>query len=169
VAKNLTVIDNLCTEPYTLYSGGKTVDKSTKEALKRKIIAKLAAPTLCVLATVTEDGKPWARYVTPFADDNLTIWLATFANSRKISQIQNNSEVHLTTGVTDPRIPMPYLQIQGKAEILTDSETKKAVWSDYLTRIFSGPDDPNYIVCRITPYHVEWQDSGPKPPEIWEP
>ena len=84
------------------------MDDSSKEALKRKIIAKLAAPTLCVLATMTEDGKPWARYVTPFADDNLTIWMATFANSRKIAQIHKNPEVHLTTGVTDAAIAMPY-------------------------------------------------------------
>ncbi len=145
------------------------MDNPSREALKRKIIAKLVAPTLCVLATVTEDGKPWARYVTPFADDNLTIWMATSANSRKISHIRRNSEVHLTTGVTDPRIAMPYLQIQGKAEILTDEETKRALWSKFLTGIFSGPDDPNYVVCRITPYRIEWQDSGANPPEVWEP
>jgi general stress protein 26 len=145
------------------------MDSPSKQALKKKIIAKLTAPTLCVLATVTEDGKPWARYVTPFADDNLTIWLATFANSRKIPQIRKNPEVHLTTGVTDPRVPMPYLQIQGRAEILDDSETKKAVWSDFLSRAFSGPDDPNYVVCRITPYRIEWQPEGPGAPDVWEP
>jgi general stress protein 26 len=145
------------------------MDTSSRDALKKKIVAKLAAPTLCVLATVTEDGKPWARYVTPFADDNLTIWLATSANSRKIGHMQKNPEVHLTTGVTDPRIAMPYLQIQGRATILTDDETKKAVWSDYLRRVFSGPDDPNYVVCRITPYRIEWQPEGPGTPEVWEP
>jgi general stress protein 26 len=145
------------------------MDDSSKQTLKRKILAKLTAPTLCVLATVTEDGKPWARYVTPFADDNLIIWMATFANSRKIAQIRRNPEVHLTTGVTDARIAMPYLQIQGRAEILTDQETKKAAWSEYLTQIFSGPDDPNYVVCKITPYRIEWQPEGPGTPEVWEP
>ncbi len=146
------------------------MNDTSKEALKRKIIAKLAAPTmLCVLATVAEDGKPWARYVTPFADDNLTIWLATFAKSRKVAHIRKNPEVHLTTGVTDPRIPMPYIQIQARADILTDDETRKAVWSDLAARLFSGPDDPNYVVCRITPYRIEWQESAPTPPEVWEP
>ena len=145
------------------------MDNQSKEALKRKIIAKLSAPTLCVLATVTEDGKPWARYVTPFADENLTIWLATFANSRKIERVRKNAEVHLTTGVADARIDMPYLQIQGRADILTDEGTKKAVWSEYLARIFSGPDDPNYVVCRISPYRIEWQPSGSGAAEVWEP
>jgi general stress protein 26 len=141
----------------------------SRDELRRKIHAKLSQPTLCALATVTEDGKPWVRYVTPFADENLTLWMATFASSRKIAQIGNNPEVHLTTGITDQKIPMPYLQIQAKAEILTDQETKDAVWSDYLSRTFSGPKDPNFVVCRITPYRIEWQESGPTPPEVWEP
>jgi general stress protein 26 len=64
---------------------------------------------------------------------------------------------------------MPYLQIQARAEILTDQETKKAVWSDYLANIFSGPDDANYVVARITPYRIEWQPGGSLPPEVWEP
>lgn len=142
---------------------------SSKEALKKKIVAKLAAPTLCVLATITEEGKPWARYVTPFADNNLTIWLATSAGSRKVAQIRKNPEVHLTTGVFDPHIAMPYLQIEARADILDDQETKKAVWSDYLTRVFSGPDDPDYVVCRITPYRIEWQPESRGTPEVWEP
>jgi len=145
------------------------MDKASKEALQRKILAKLTGHTLCVLATMTEDGKPWARYVTPFADENLTIWLATFANSRKVGHIRRNPEVHLTTGVTDIQGTMPYLQIQAKAEILTDQETKKAVWSDYLANIFTGPDDRNYVVARITPYRIEWQPTGNTPPEVWEP
>jgi general stress protein 26 len=141
----------------------------TKEELKRKILGKLSQPTLCALATVTEENKPWVRYVTPFADSNLTLWLATFVNSRKIGHIHRNPEVHLTTGVTNQEIAMPYLQIEGRAEILSDAETKKAVWFDYLARAFTGPDDPNYVVCKIVPYRIEWQEPEPVSPQVWEP
>jgi general stress protein 26 len=61
-----------------------------------------------------------------------------------------------------------YLQIQGRAEIITDEETKKAVWNAHLENIFSGPDDPNYCVCKITPYRIEYQGMGMVPPEVWE-
>jgi len=52
--------------------------------LKKKILAKLTGPTLCALGTLTDDGKPWVRYVTPFADSGIyspgrttpTIWSA---------------------------------------------------------------------------------------------
>ena len=137
--------------------------------LKQKIFGKFNGPTLSTLATITEDGKPWARYVTPFADENLTFWMATFINSRKVAQIKKNPEVHLTTGVSDPETAESYLQIQGRAEILTDEETKKAAWFDHLAQIFSGPEDPNYCVCKITPYRIEYQGMGMQPPEVWEP
>jgi general stress protein 26 len=143
--------------------------QAANQDLKQKIIAKLSGPTLCALATMTEDGKPWVRYVIPFADENMTLWMATFINSRKVNQIKRNSEVHLTTGVVALETAESYLQIQGKAEILTDQATKTAVWNDYLKRIFTGPDDPNYAVCKIKPYRIEYQGMGMVPAEIWEP
>jgi general stress protein 26 len=140
-----------------------------KQEIKGKILSKFTGPTLCALATVTEDGKPWVRYVTPFADEHLTLWMATFVHSRKVGQIRNNSEVHLTTGVASMEKAESYLQIQGRADILSDAATKKAVWTDHLKGIFSGPDDPNYAVCKVTPYRIEYQGMGMVPPEIWEP
>jgi general stress protein 26 len=136
--------------------------------LKEKILAKVNKPTLSALATITEDGKPWVRYVTPMADENLTFWMATFIHSRKVAQIRKNPEVHLTVGVSDVETAESYIQVQGKAEILTDPETKRTVWFDQLKNIFSGPDDPNYCVCKITPYRIEYQTMGPVAPEVWE-
>ena len=141
---------------------------SPNQELKKKILAKLTGPTLCALGTLTEDGKPWVRYVTPFADEDLTLWMATFLGSRKVAQIKKNPEVHLTTGVATMETAESYLQIQGRAEILTDEKTKKTVWFDHLKNIFSGPDDPNYVVCKITPYRIEYQSMGMVPPEVWE-
>ena len=131
-------------------------------------MSKIKVPTLSVLSTVTEQGKPWGRYVTPFADESLTLWMATFVHSRKVGQIKKNPEVHITTGVTEIEGAESYMQIQGRAEILTDDETKKSVWFDHLANIFSGPDDPNYCVCKITPYRIEYQAMGMADPEIWE-
>jgi general stress protein 26 len=142
--------------------------QAANQELKKKILPKLTGPTLCALATMTEDGRPWVRYVTPFADENLTLWMATFLGSRKVAQIKKNPEVHLTTGVAVMETAESYLQIQGRAEILTDEKTRKTVWFDHLKNIFSGPDDPNYVVCKITPYRIEYQSMGMVPPEVWE-
>jgi general stress protein 26 len=137
-------------------------------ALKEKILEKLKEPTLASFATVAEDGKPWTRYVVVKADEELNIWFATFLNSRKALQIAKNPEVHLTLGVNDPQTAVSWLQVQGRAELLEDTETKNAVWYDMLSSIFNGPDDPNYVVCKIKPYRIEYYMMNMPKPEIWE-
>ena len=137
--------------------------------LKGKIRDKMLQPTLSVLATITEDGKPWVRYVTPIMDDSLVVRFATFLHSRKVGHIKSNPEVHLATGVTAPETAESYLQIQGRAVIKSDPEMKKAMWSDQLKRYFTGPDDPNYCVCEIVPYRIEYMSMTSMAPEVWEP
>jgi general stress protein 26 len=136
--------------------------------LKEKIMARLTGPTLCALATVTTDGLPWVRYVMFGADENLTLWGATFASSRKAADIRRNPEVHVTTGAKDMETAQSFLQIQARAEILTDAASKKAMWTDYLKGHFSGPDDPEYVVCKLTPYRIEHHTMDASPPEAWE-
>ena len=137
-------------------------------ALEEKILEKMSVHTLASFATVTEDGTPWTRYVVVKADEELNIWFATFLNSRKALQITKNPEVHLTLGVNDPQTAVSWLQVQGRAELFEDAETKKSVWYDMLSSIFSGPDDPNYVVCKIKPYRIEYYMMNMPKPEIWE-
>ena len=138
------------------------------DELKKKILDKMRELTLASLATVTEDGKPWARYVVVKADENMNIWFATFKTSRKVRQISANPDVHLLLGVTDLPKAASWVQIQGRAEILDDAKTKNAVWYSMLEPMFSGPDDPNYRVCKVTPYRIEYFAMNRQQPEVWE-
>lgn len=135
--------------------------------VKEKVLAGMKKPGLASLATITEDGKPWVRYVTTAAGDDLTIRFATFLGSRKVAQIRNNPEVHLAAGVTDLESTDYYLQIQGLASINTDEDVKKSFWMDQFFTYFSGPDDPNYCVCEIKPYRIEVQGMAGSPPDVW--
>jgi general stress protein 26 len=121
------------------------------------------------LATVTEDGKPWVRYVMTVGNDDLEIRVATFAGARKVKQIAQNPEVHLTCGVIDPRKMAPYLQIQGRARYTTEQAEREAFWSDMLKPYFSGPEDPNYGLVVVVPYRIEYWAMGQREPEVWEP
>ena len=89
---------------------------STEERIKDII----KQPQLSALATVTSDGKPWVRYVMTLADDEMTLRLATFVGARKVKQIEENPEVHITCGITNPVEMKPYLQIQGVAGFTTE-------------------------------------------------
>jgi len=135
--------------------------------LQERIGVILKQPQLAALATITEDGKPWVRYVMTLADDDLLIRCATFVAARKVKQIKKNPEVHLTCGVTNPNEMVPYLQIQGKASLTTEKEARHGFWTDMLAPIFDGPDDPKYGVLEITPYRIEFCSPGNYEPEVW--
>lgn len=136
--------------------------------LTQRIFKIIQKPHLAVLATINEEGKPWVRYVTPSATEDLTLRFATFTKSRKVAQINKNNEVHLTCGVTDPSQAEDYLQIQGRAEFSTNQHDKDICWFDNLSSIFNGPDDPNYAVIIVKPYRIELWNMKSFEPEVWE-
>lgn len=136
--------------------------------LKAKILDKMRELTLASFGTVTEEGKPWVRYVAIKSDEDMNLWFATFKTSRKVRQVAANPDVHLLLGVNDLPTAASWLQIQGRAEVLQDAETKDAVWYSMLEPMFSGPDDPNYVVCKIVPYRIEYYTMNRQKPEVWE-
>jgi general stress protein 26 len=136
--------------------------------LKDRILDLVKVPCLAGFSTITKDGKPWVRYVRTFASDDLTFRFSSFVNARKVAQIESNPEVHLTCGITHLTDLTPYLQIQGHAEFTTDREARHAFWSDALSAVFKGPDDPNYGVVVVRPYRIEFCRVGVLEPEVWE-
>lgn len=135
--------------------------------LKERIGSILQQPQLTGLATVTDDGKPWVRYVMTVADEDLSIRCATFVTARKVKQIEHNPEVHLTCGITNPEEMAPYVQIQAKAQLDTSKDARHGFWTEMLAPIFDGPDDPKYGVLVMTPYRIEYCTPGSYEPEVW--
>ena len=86
--------------------------------LQQRILDIVHKPQLAALATVTEQNNPWVRYVVAVGDGSLVIRCGTFVESRKVKQIENNPNVHLTCGVTSLQEMQPYLQIQGLNKVL---------------------------------------------------
>ena len=137
--------------------------------MQEQIFNKMSGLNLWSLATVVDGSKPWVRYVSPTrVDQDLTIWVATFAGSRKVAQIRENPEVHLTMGMTEVAMEGSFIQVQAKAQVLTDQATKEGAWSEHLAQIFSGPDDPNLAVLKLSPYRVEMVQIGQMEPKVWE-
>ena len=93
-------------------------------ALESRIYAIIDRPHLACLATLTEQGKPWVRYVMPWATPDLVLRMATFLDSRKVDQIKQCPDVHLTCGVGDPMRAKAYLQIQGRGTVSSTVEDR---------------------------------------------
>ncbi len=138
-----------------------------EEDLKARILEVMKPFRLTSLATVTDEGNPWVRYVMTRGNDDMKLRTATFVNARKVAQINRNPEVHLTTGITNPMVVSPYLQIQGRAFLTKEEVERHAFWDDILAPIFSGPDDPKYGILIVVPYRIEYCVPGTFEPEVW--
>ncbi|MBN1423262.1 pyridoxamine 5'-phosphate oxidase family protein [Candidatus Fermentibacteria bacterium] len=136
--------------------------------LRARIRQKLGGAQLVNLATVSEGGRPWVRYVTAVTEDDLTMRIATFATSRKASHIARFPEVHISCGVSSLAEAQDYLQIQATARVSTDEVDRLRIWHDGLKVYFSGPDDPNLAVLVVKPYRIELQSMASMNPEVWE-
>jgi general stress protein 26 len=121
------------------------------------------------VATITADGKPWVRYVMGKSDKDLNIRFCTHGQSRKVAQMRNDPNVHISFGVTDLETANNWMQVQGTAEVSTDAVELDSFWFDDLNNYFSGPDDPNYCVVIVRPSRIELGTMGKATPEVWEP
>jgi general stress protein 26 len=136
---------------------------------KQRILAVLRQGHgfLASLATVTENGEPWVRYVTGTIRDDMTIRVATSLQSRKVAHVQAKPHVHLICGNIDPSVDAPYFQIQGTAEIATDMEEKQAVWHEDLAYYFQTLENPDWCVLKIHPRRITVHSMTTMDAEVW--
>jgi general stress protein 26 len=152
----------------TLHIFTKEIQPCLPSTLKERILEVVKEPTLAGLATITEDCKPWVRYVIIEASDDMTFRFPSPDWGRKNLQIQNDPEVHLTCGITFKTDAGPDLQIQRRAEYTKDREVRHACSTDRLSLIFDGPDDPKLGVITVTAYRIEVWMIGQPEYELWE-
>ena len=134
---------------------------------KTKIRTLLSGPQLASFATVTEDGRPWVRYVVVMADGDMNLRFATYLESRKVTQVKKTPQVHLTVGGS-MESEGPYLQIEGTARVTTDQEERNAAWNDMLAKYFQGPEDPNYAIVIVEASRIEYWSFESMEPLVWE-
>ncbi len=135
----------------------------SEQDLKKKILELMRNNQFAVMATINEEGKPWARHMACKTDENMCIRTSTFKGSRKVAQIKANPEVHFTMGNNNSEHMGAYVQVQGRAEVSDDPEVKKSFWSESLKYYFNGPDDPDYVVIIVKPYLIEYWHMASKP------
>jgi general stress protein 26 len=136
--------------------------------LRQRIVDAAKDMQMINFATVTEEGNPWVRYVMGKADDELVFRFCTHLESRKVVQIKNNPNVHISLGVSDLETAKNWLQVEGVAKTSTDKTERDAFWFDDLKNYFSGPDDPSYCIVIVRPSRIEFGTMGSMVPEVWE-
>jgi len=107
----------------------------------------------CGLVTVNKDGYPVTRTMNPYQpDENMVVWFATHRDSRKVSEIKNNSKVCLY--YADHVNAKGYVTITGKAEIIDDKALVKKMKRKYWEG--SIKDWENILVMiKVVPEEIE--------------
>jgi general stress protein 26 len=122
------------------------------QELKKAIIDFIAGYPYANLITMGQDGTPRGRIMAnlPIGED-MIIWYATGAQSRKVAEIQKNPAVSVFYYRPSDHSSVSAM---GTAAIVKDDQTRKKMWQD----AWSAYCDPAYCLIKITPKKIEYLD-----------
>ncbi|HDR7715882.1 pyridoxamine 5'-phosphate oxidase family protein [Bacillus albus] len=133
--------------------------------LKEKIETIICGQRTGVLSTVREN-KPHSAFMMFFHED-FVLYVATDRKSKKITDIENNPNVHVLLGREGKKLDEDYIELEGLASIEEDSTLKNKLWNNSLKRWLLGPEDPNYVLIKINPDTIYYIDgAGTTEPEF---
>lgn len=98
------------------------------------------------LASVNADGFPRPIPLDKIHSSGCNeVWVATAADSEKVMDLRHNPKAGLSYSSYGDSVAL-----RGIAEIVTDDETRKLMWQEYLLNYFpDGSTDPNYVLIRF--------------------
>ncbi|WP_068613817.1 pyridoxamine 5'-phosphate oxidase family protein [Paenibacillus tuaregi] len=128
-----------------------------RQQLESKIEQALQANKFGSLATV-ENGGPKVRYMAIY-HEGLSIYLATDRKTHKVEELKNNPKAALLLGYEQGGTG-DVVEIEGEASVSDAQDLKSKVWRDDFKPYLSGPDDPDYVVIKLTPSRIEFAAKG---------
>ena len=138
---------------------------------RQKIVAIMKANNFFAFLATCDSGQPRVRPVAPIVEDDMSVWVATSAKSRKVKQIKQNPKISLAF-VQHPEGEKAATVI-GEAEIVADMEQKKRIWelAPYdLSQYFpEGPEMKDYCLLRINVGKIEWWEDFESGTKTYEP
>ncbi|EJR46856.1 hypothetical protein IIM_04568 [Bacillus cereus VD107] len=126
--------------------------------LKEKIATIIQGQRTGVLSTVRND-KPHGAFMMFFHED-FVLYVATDRNSKKITDIEKNPNVHVLLGREGKKLDEAYIEVEGIASIEEDQTLKNKFWTNSLKRWLLGAEDPNYVLIKINPDTIYYIDSA---------
>ncbi len=126
----------------------------------QKEVWSLFKPDQCVYLATAEGDQPRVRPVTLLNIDR-KFWIATGQRSAKARQLLRNPNVEFCLSLTEACGP-GYLRVSGVASAEASPEARKRIGEQvpFLRQYWTGADDPNFALFRITHVEVEYMKPG---------
>jgi len=133
---------------------------------ERKAALKILKESFVGTMATVQQNKPHTRYMTFFSDE-FTLYTATSKQAQKVDELEVNPHTHILIGYEGEGMGDEYLEIEGTVSISDDESVKGKVWNKHLKSWFSGPEDPNLVILKISPDSIRLMNKkGEEPKEI---
>lgn len=121
------------------------------ESLKEKAEALLQQCETVVLTSINKEGYPRPVPLSKVKTEGLaTIWFATGNSSVKTKDFRSNPKAGVCFDKDGNSVAMT-----GEVEVISDEETKKALWQEWFIHHFpGGPADPEYVLLKFHGTHA---------------
>ena len=133
-----------------------TKNLSSQEALEKMTSLVENIKTAMFLTDLKKQPISAIPMSTKKVDEEGDIWFLSGLDSEHNSNIVKNPQVQLL--YSDPS-GMEFASIYGVAEVITDKEKIKELYSNLDDAWFEGEDDPNLTALKITPKEAYYWDT----------
>ena len=129
------------------------------EEIRREVWSQFQ-PTQSVYLGTAEADQPRVRPVTLLNLDE-KLWIATGTRSAKARQMMRNPNVEFCLPLSS-ECGQGYVRVSGVSSPVTDAEVRAqiATQTPFLKEYWSGPEDPDFSLFRITRVEVEYLAPG---------
>jgi len=163
------VLAALCILVFAVQATAQETEAVSGDTLVAAAKAIMEETRFCVLITLDESGHPRARAMDPFMpDENMTIWMGTGPESRKVSEIRKDPRVAL---YYDHTMKAGYVVVYGTAELVDDPALKEKWFKEEWGRFYADRET-GYILIAVKPEKIEVLDYTKDiigDPETWIP
>lgn len=133
---------------------------------KRKLIdAFLEKPLIARMATADRYARP---HVVPvwYAWDGTTIWISSFASTRKVAELRQNPYLSISIDVAEQNGATRAVILEGKSELITEPREFIASQSYWIYKRYLGDEgvlakepqswihDPENLLIKLTPEDI---------------
>lgn len=112
----------------------------------------MTAQTYCALITLDGTGRPHVRTMNPFPpEDDMTVWIATNATTRKAAEIRRDPRV--TLSYADHAKATGYVAMTGRATLVDDMKEILKRRRAYWDQAFPGLKD--LVLIKVVPERID--------------